>query len=103
MAAQGRRAIVEGDLREGLDPETVAESIVGAMFGPQLLSKAMPGGDHIERLRRMWELLLPAIVPDASLPYFREFPCPRGVAGHPAGSVSGVTWRTEATVLSTVA
>ena len=73
MAAQGRRAIVEGDLREGLDPETVAESIVDAMFGAQLLSKAMPGGDHIERLRRMWELLLPAIVPDASLPYFREF------------------------------
>ena len=32
-----------------------------------------PGGDHIERLRRMWELLLPAIVTDASLPYFREF------------------------------
>ena len=24
----------------------------------------MPGGDHIERLRRMWELLLPAIVTD---------------------------------------
>jgi hypothetical protein len=44
------------------------------MFGAQLLSKAMPGGDHIERLRRMWELLLlPAIVTDASLPYFREF------------------------------
>jgi AcrR family transcriptional regulator len=73
MAAQGRWAIVEGDLREDLDPQTVAESIVGAMFGAQLLSKAMPGGDHIERLRRMWELLLPAIVTDASMPYFREF------------------------------
>jgi hypothetical protein len=32
----------------------------------------MPGGDHIERLRRMWELLLPAIVTDASFPYSRE-------------------------------
>jgi hypothetical protein len=73
MAAQGRRAIVEGDLREDLDPETVAGSIVGAMFGAQLLSKAMPGGDHIERLLRMWELLLPAIVTDASLPHSREF------------------------------
>ncbi len=49
------------------------KSIVGAMLGAQLLSKAMPGGDHIERLRRMWELLLPAIVTDASMPYFREF------------------------------
>jgi AcrR family transcriptional regulator len=96
MAAQGRRAIVEGDLRE--DPETLAESIVGAMFGAQLLSKAMPGGGHIERLRRMWELLPPAIVTDASLPYFSRVPCPRGVAAHPAGSVSGVTWRTEAKV-----
>jgi len=33
----------------------------------------MPGGNHIERLRRMWELLLPAIVTDASLPHSREF------------------------------
>jgi hypothetical protein len=31
MAAQGRWAIVEGDLREDLDPETVAESIVSAI------------------------------------------------------------------------
>ena len=98
MAAQGRRAIVEGDLREGLDPETVAESIVGAMLGAQLLSKAMPGGDHIERLRRMWELLLPAIVHGRVVALFSRVPCPRGVAAHPAGSVSGVTWRTEATV-----
>jgi hypothetical protein len=98
MAAQGKRAIVEGDLREDLDPETVAESIVGAMLGAQLLSKAMPGGDHIERLRWMWELLLPAIVTDASLALFWRVPCPRGVAAHPAGSVSRVTWRTEATV-----
>lgn len=29
---------------------------------------------------------------------FSRVPCPRGVAAHPAGSVSGVTWRTEATV-----
>jgi hypothetical protein len=39
MAAQGRRAIVEGDLREDLDPETVAESIVGAMFGAQSIEE----------------------------------------------------------------
>jgi AcrR family transcriptional regulator len=68
-----RRAIAEGDLRADLDPDVVSESIFGAMFGTRLLSQATQGSDLTERLTRMWELLLPAIVADASLPYFREF------------------------------
>lgn len=67
------------------------------MFGAQLLSKAMPGANQIERPRRMWELLLPAIVTDASLPYFCEF-LAREALRHIQPAVSGVTWRTDATV-----
>lgn len=73
MSAQARRAIVEGDLRADLDPDHVGESIIGAMYGTQLLCKATSSGDLTGRLSRMWELLFPALVEDASLPYFREF------------------------------
>lgn len=72
MAAQARRAIAEGDLREDLDPEMVSESIVGAVFGTLLLPNAT-SGDLVARLSRMWEFLLAAVVADAALPYFREF------------------------------
>ncbi len=74
MVTQARQAIAEGDLREGLDPETVAEVIVGAMLGAELISNAASGGaDLVERIARTWTLLLPAIVGDESLPYFGEF------------------------------
>ncbi|OBI43790.1 spore coat protein CotS [Mycobacterium kyorinense] len=73
MAAQAQRAIGEGDLRDGLVPEAVSESIVTAMFGTRLLAKSIPGRDFAGGLNRMWEQLLPVIAADASLPYFREF------------------------------
>lgn len=81
MAAEARRAITEGDLRGELDPEVVGYSIVGAMFGARMLSNAMPGhdvngglaSDLTGRLSQIWELLLPGIVSEASLPYFRQF------------------------------
>ena len=48
-------------------------SILNAMLGAQLFSKTADGNNHINRLTRSLELLLPAIVADASLAYFREF------------------------------
>ena len=73
MTNQARRASAEGDLREGLDPEVVSETILNAMLGAQLPSKTSEGNDHIKRLTRSLELLLPAIVAETSLAYFREF------------------------------
>jgi AcrR family transcriptional regulator len=73
MTAEAKRASIEGDLREGHDPHVVSESIVNAMVGAQLLTRTARGNDHIERLTRSLELLLPAIVADTSLDYFREF------------------------------
>ncbi|HEU4363443.1 MAG TPA: TetR/AcrR family transcriptional regulator [Mycobacterium sp.] len=69
VAAQTQRAIAEGDLRGDLDPRAVGEAIVGAVFGARSLSE----GDPVGRLTRMWELLLPAIVMEPALPYFRQF------------------------------
>lgn len=74
MAAQARRAIVEDDLRDDLDPEAVGEVIVGAVLGAELVSNISSGGaDLIECIAKTWSLLLPAIATEGSLPYFREF------------------------------
>jgi AcrR family transcriptional regulator len=80
MAAEARRASVEGDLRKDVDPVVVSQAIVGTMFGTRLLSNAIEakgGGagdeDLIGRAGQMWDLLLAGIASDASLPYFRQF------------------------------
>ncbi len=74
MVAQARQAIAEGDLRDGVEPDTVGEVIVGAVLGAELISSAASGGaDLVERVARAWTLLLPAIASEDSLPYFREF------------------------------
>ena len=73
MTIQASRAITEGDLRDSLDPQVVSESILNAMLGAQLLSTAAQNADHITRLTRSLELLLPAIVAEQSLDYFRQF------------------------------
>lgn len=81
MATEARRAIAEGDLRKDADAKVIGESIIGAVLGMRLLSNAVfghgseksAGGDGIERLAQIWELLLPGIVSDASQPYFRQF------------------------------
>ena len=73
MTTQARRAITEGDLRDGLDSQVVSESILNAMLGAQLLSSTAQDADHITRLTRSLELLLPAIVAEQSLDYFRQF------------------------------
>jgi len=73
LKAQAERASADGDLREDLDPALVSESILNIMLSTQLLSKTAESDDHVERLTRSLELLLPAIVADTSLEYFREF------------------------------
>ena len=84
MTTQASLAIAEGDLREGLDPYAVSESILNAMLGAQLLSKTADGNDHIKRLTRSLELLLPAIVADTSLNYFQEFLARESLRHHQA-------------------
>jgi AcrR family transcriptional regulator len=73
LTTQTRLASEQGDLRSDVDPYAVSESILGAMLGAQLLSITADGGAHIKRLTRSLGVLLPAIVADASLDYFREY------------------------------
>lgn len=81
MAEQAREAIDEGDLRDDVDPVQLSESIVGAMVGTRLISIAMSRArtgegmleDLYGRLGQLWILLLPGVVAEASLPYFKQF------------------------------
>lgn len=81
VSAEARRAIAEGDLRNDVDPEVVGESIVGAIFGMRLLCNTISGlddtagggADSLERLTRIWALLLPGIVAESSQGYFKQF------------------------------
>jgi AcrR family transcriptional regulator len=74
MAELSRQAIEEGDLRAELDPNAVGETIVGLMLGVELLANATTAGaDVLQRVARMWQVLLPGIVSQESLSYFDEF------------------------------
>ncbi len=69
-----KTATAEGDLRATVDADTAGASIVAGMLGDELLSSALAdGADLRARFARTWELLLPAIVADESLNYYREF------------------------------
>jgi AcrR family transcriptional regulator len=74
MTERSRQAIEEGDLRAHLDPHSVGETIVGLMLGVELLANATTAGaDVLQRVARMWQVLLPGIVSQESLSYFDEF------------------------------
>jgi AcrR family transcriptional regulator len=74
MSSQVKRAAHEGDLRAGLDPDAVGESILATLLGAVIIASALSiPADEIQRLTDMCQLLLPGIVADESLPYFREF------------------------------
>ncbi|GAA4267894.1 ScbR family autoregulator-binding transcription factor [Frondihabitans peucedani] len=53
----------EGDFLETVDPERVAKFIIPAYTGVQLVSDTLHGrADLFERVRDMWELLIPGLV-----------------------------------------
>ena len=80
-AEEARRAIKEGDLRGGIDPDVLSASIMGTIFGARLVANAISShgrigdiiGDPTARLHQIWNLLLPGVVSEASLPYFQQF------------------------------
>lgn len=65
------KAFAAGDLRPDVDPDDVGEVIWIGVIGCQFLSAAI-GDDLVPRLARAWRVLLRAIVPDSSLPFFNE-------------------------------
>jgi AcrR family transcriptional regulator len=74
MTAVAGQAQAEGDVRPDVEAGAVAELVVGAMIGGELLSTTTSAdNDLVQRVTRSWEVLLLAIATAESLPYFREF------------------------------
>jgi AcrR family transcriptional regulator len=92
LSARAAVAIDEGDVRKDLDPLAVGETVLGAMIGAEVLSSALSSGtDLIHRVTRIWNLLLPAIATEQSLPYFLEFLARESLRGHPTYQPHGAT------------
>ncbi|WP_099024157.1 TetR/AcrR family transcriptional regulator [Mycolicibacterium palauense] len=69
-----RQAAEEDDLSGLVPPESVAEVLVSTYLGVELFSLgSAQGADMVERLHRVWEVLLPAITAEDSLPFMREY------------------------------
>ena len=67
-------AATEGDLRTDLDAEDASNVIVSLMLGAELFSSALTDSKDLRaRFTRAWAIMLPAIVSDQSLAYYREF------------------------------
>ncbi|WP_431245511.1 ScbR family autoregulator-binding transcription factor [Leifsonia xyli] len=59
-----RRAAEQGDLRPEVDPAMLAAVVVAAYTGVQLVSETFTGRkDLVQRVRELWIVLLPGIVP----------------------------------------
>jgi AcrR family transcriptional regulator len=72
--AQVRLAQAEGDIRADLDADVVGGVILGTLVGAEVISDSLSGGrDLVMRVNHAWETLLPTIVPEESLSYFRQF------------------------------
>lgn len=57
------RAAAVGETREGLDLDAAAELVISSFTGAQFVSAALTGSeDLLERLERMWPVLLAGIV-----------------------------------------
>ena len=67
-------AITEGDLRDDVDPEEASNAIIGALLGAELLSSALADSKDLRvRFGKVWAVMLPALISQDSLAYYREF------------------------------
>jgi AcrR family transcriptional regulator len=67
-------AVEQGDLRSDVDAEAVVATVLASMLGAELVSSALADGrDLRRRFGLIMEILLPAIVTEESLGYYREF------------------------------
>jgi AcrR family transcriptional regulator len=70
-----RRAAEEGDLRPDIDTTMLASVVVPAYTGVQLVSETLTHrADLLARVRDLWTVLLPGIVPPAEFERLRTLP-----------------------------
>jgi hypothetical protein len=67
-------AVEQGDLRSDVDAGAVVATVLASMLGAELISSALADGRDLRRRFALnLEILLPAIVAEESLGYYREF------------------------------
>jgi hypothetical protein len=74
LRTQTARAAADGDLRPELDIEAVADTLLSAYLGAEVL--AIPSRDNaamVRRLTNIWNILLPALATADALPFLQEF------------------------------
>jgi AcrR family transcriptional regulator len=74
MKSQLAEACADGDLRTDLPTDAVAELLLSAYLGAELLTgPATDSADLVGRLRRMWDIILPAIAQEDAVGFLKEF------------------------------
>ncbi len=73
IAAELVTAQSDGDLRSGLPAEAVAETLLAAYLGAELLTGNAASADLFRRITRIWEIVLPAIAEPDSLEFLKQF------------------------------
>jgi AcrR family transcriptional regulator len=67
-------AVEEGDLRSDIDADTIVAAVFSSMLGAEMISSALADGRDLRRRFALnLEVLVPAIVREDSLGYYREF------------------------------
>lgn len=67
------RSAAEGDIRLPVEPPALARFLVASFTGVQIFSQVFAGrADLMGRVRDMWEVVLPALVPARKLPFYRQ-------------------------------
>jgi AcrR family transcriptional regulator len=57
-------AAAQGELRPGTEPDALAETLVGAFTGIQLMDQVLTGRHYLDlKIATLWRLLLPGVVP----------------------------------------
>jgi AcrR family transcriptional regulator len=74
VTVQLAAAETDGDLRTALPADAVAETLLAAYLGAELLTgPSSTSADLFRRLTRIWDIMLPAIADPHALPFLKEF------------------------------
>ena len=74
LAERVASAVEQGDLRPDVDAEAIVATVLASMLGAELVSSALAEGRDLRRRFALnLEILVPAIVTEESLGYYREF------------------------------
>jgi AcrR family transcriptional regulator len=74
LAERVASAVEQGDLRPDVDAEAIVATLLASTLGAELVSSALADGRDLgRRFALNLEILVPAIVTEESLGYYREF------------------------------